>query len=91
MNKHLWSNCRNINVNIFQHKIVYDIPLYNDLIFKNLKVEFRNGSMIITTFQEPIEHHLVKPWYDNPLIESEQLDETDKYSVSHQLVFHEMR
>jgi hypothetical protein len=91
MIKQLWSHTRNVNVSVFQHKVVYDIPLYNDLIFKNFKAEFRHGSMIITTFQEPTPPHSAKPSCDNPLIESVRLDETDKYSLSHQLVFHEMK
>ena len=30
MLKLLWSHCRNITVNVFNHKIVYEIPIYNE-------------------------------------------------------------
>lgn len=30
----LWSHCRDIRVEVFQHKIVYDIPIYSENIFK---------------------------------------------------------
>lgn len=87
----LWSHCRDIRVEVFQHKVVYDIPLHNDLIFKNFKAEYVNGGIVLTTFQEPVQPHSAKLSYDNQLIEMERLDETDKYSVSHQLVYHEMK
>ena len=91
MIKQLWSHSRNINVTVFQHKVVYNIPLYGDLIFKNLKAEYKNCDIILTTSQEPIQHHLVEPLCDNPLIESERLGENDKYLSSHQLAFREMK
>ena len=34
MFKLLWSHCRNITVNVFDNKIVYDIPVYSEIIFK---------------------------------------------------------
>jgi hypothetical protein len=34
MLKHLWSHCRNISVEVFNNKIVYDIPVYSETIFK---------------------------------------------------------
>jgi hypothetical protein len=91
MFKHLWSHCRNINVNVFQHKVVYDIPLYGDLVFKNFKVEYKNDSIILTTFREPVELHLKELSYDNHQIEMEQPGENDKYWLSRQQVCREMK
>lgn len=30
----LWAHCRDIRVEVFNNKIVYDIPVYNETIFK---------------------------------------------------------
>lgn len=87
----LWSHSRDIHVRVFQNKVIYSIPLYNDLVFNNFKAEYKFGSIIMTTFQEPIQYHLVKPSYDNQKVEMEQLAETDKYSLSHQLAYREMK
>jgi hypothetical protein len=53
MLKHLWSHTRNIDVTVFQNKVVYAIPLYNDLLFKNFTVEYKHKSLILTTWLEP--------------------------------------
>lgn len=46
MMKLLWSHVRNIRVEAYQNKIVYDIPLYNESILKLFKyhVEFLEES-----------------------------------------------
>ena len=38
----LWSHCRDIQVEVFKNKIVYDIPIYNETLFNlfKYKVEF---------------------------------------------------
>jgi len=89
MIKRLWSHCRNINVEVFQNKVVYDIPLYNDLVFRNFKAEYKQGSLIITTFQEPTQHHLEGSSLHTAKSQMVALGETDKYSLSHQLVYHD--
>jgi len=91
MFRHLWSHTRDINVTVFQHKVVYNIPLYGDLIFKNLKAEYKDGGIVLTTFQEPIQPHSAELSYDNPLIETERPGGNEKYSLSHQLVSREMK
>jgi len=73
--KHLWSHGREIRVDVFQHKVIYDIPLYGDLIFKNFNVELNDDFIKLTTFRCP-EHHLVasalaKSLCDNQLIKKE--------------------
>jgi hypothetical protein len=87
----LWSHCRNITVDVFNHKVVYNIPLYGDLMFKNSKIEINDNSITLTFHQEPIEPDSVKSLCNNLTVEKERLDETEKYSVSHQLVFREMK
>lgn len=91
MLKRLWSHCRNIDVIVYQNKVVYTIPLYSDLLFKNYKIEYKHESIILTTFQEQVQPHLVKSSCDNQLIDLEQPAENDKYSLSHQLVSREMK
>lgn len=46
MIKLLWSHIRDIRVEAYQNKIVYDIPLYNETISKlfSYKVEFLDKS-----------------------------------------------
>ena len=46
----LWSHCRNINVEVFTNKIVYDIPIYSETIFKffTYKVEKTSGGLRLT-------------------------------------------
>jgi hypothetical protein len=87
----LWSHTRDIYVKIFKNKVVYNIPLYSDLVFKNFKIEYKNNSIILTTFQEPVQHHLEEPSCGNQIIGQEQPAENDKYSLSHQQAFHEMK
>lgn len=49
MLKHLWSHCRSINVDIYQNKFVYNIPIYSETIFKmfNYKVEYNDDSKML--------------------------------------------
>jgi hypothetical protein len=41
----LWSHCRSINVSVYPNKIVYDIPIYSETIFKifNYKIEYNDS------------------------------------------------
>lgn len=80
MFKMLWSHCRNIDVNVYSHKVEYRIPLYGDFIFKNAKVELCNEGreLRLTTYQEPIQHHLEEFSYDSQLIAKVPVAETDK-------------
>lgn len=87
----LWAHCRDIRVEVYQTKVIYNIPLYGDKIFKNAKIDVNKHEIILTTFQEPTQHHLEVSSYDNPLIETERPGGNDKYSQSHQLVCREMK
>jgi hypothetical protein len=56
--KQLWFHCRNINVEVFQNKIVYNIPVYGETIFKLFKynVEFlEKSSTLRITLSKPTE------------------------------------
>jgi hypothetical protein len=59
MLKHLWSHTRDIRVVVYKNKVTYDIPLYNDLLFKNHIVDYKFNSLILTTFNEPTEKDFV--------------------------------
>ena len=89
----LWTQSRNINVAVFQNKVVYDIPLYNDLLFKNFRVDYSHSSLLLTTYRcpSPTELHLGEPLCDSPLVESERSGGSDMYSVSHQHLYREMK
>lgn len=80
-----------MRVDVFQHKVIYDIPLGRETIFKNLKIEIKDNSIKLTTYQAPILPHSVKLSYDNSLVVMEPSVGNDKYSLSHQQVFHEMK
>jgi len=89
----LWSHCRDMRVEVFSNKIVYNIPIYSETIFKFFTYDLKKTSsgLRLTLSQVPTQLHSVKSSYDNQLIEKVQLDETDKYLLSHQLVFREMK
>jgi hypothetical protein len=64
MLKHLWSHCRSINVDIFQNKFVYNIPIYSETMFKmfDYKVEYNDSSkMLRLTLSKPIVSLTDKP------------------------------
>jgi hypothetical protein len=46
----LWSHCRNIDVFVFQNKIVYNIPIYSESIFKffTYNLEQTSGGLRLT-------------------------------------------
>jgi hypothetical protein len=90
--RHLWSHIRDVRVDVFQHKVIYDIPLYGDLIFKNYKLERKNNSIILTTFQspKPVVLDLEAPSLHNPLNESEPSVGNGTYLESHQPIYREM-
>jgi len=46
----LWSHCRNINVFAYPNKIVYDIPIYSETLFKmfTYNVEKTSGGLRLT-------------------------------------------
>ena len=50
MLKLLWSHVRDIRVDVFNNKIVYDIPIYSEKIFKsfNYEVEKTSGGLRLT-------------------------------------------
>jgi hypothetical protein len=89
----LWTHSRNINVAVFQGKVVYDIPLYNDLLFKNFRVDYTHSSLLLTTYRcpLPVALDLEEPLSYNPLVESERPGGSDRCSVSHQHLFREMK
>jgi hypothetical protein len=55
MLKLLWSHIRNIRVEVFNNKIVYDIPIYSEIIFKyfTYDVEKTSGGLRLTL--KPVE------------------------------------
>lgn len=80
MFKKLWSHVRNIDVNVYSHKVEYRIPLYGDFIFKNAKVELCNEGreLKLTTYQEPTVLHSEESSCGNQIIAKVPVDETDK-------------
>lgn len=78
------THCRNIDVFYHHTKTVFTIPLYRDSIGKP-KVEFENGSMIVTLDLQQASHHPAKSSSYNPLVETERPVGTDNSSQSHQL------
>jgi len=46
----LWAHCRDIRVEAFKNKIVYDIPVYSERIFKDFtyKVEETSSGLRLT-------------------------------------------
>jgi len=93
MTRQLWSQCRTIDVAVFQRRVIYSIPVYHDVVYKNFHVEHRHGSLLLTCYQcpEPAEPHLVAPWSDTGALESVRPDGIDTYSPSHQLLYREMK
>jgi len=91
--RHLWSHIRDVRVDVFQHKVVYDIPLYGDLIFKNYKIERKYNNIILTTFQcpKPVVLDLEEPLLHNPLNDSEPSVGNGMYLESHQPIYREMK
>jgi hypothetical protein len=58
MLKLLWTHCRDIRVEVFNNKIVYDIPIYSEKIVKafNYKVEMNETlSGLRLTITKPTE------------------------------------
>ena len=58
MLKLLWTHCRDIRVEVFANKIVYNIPIYSENIFKafNYKVELNETlSGLRLTITKPTE------------------------------------
>jgi len=54
--KLLWSHCRNINVNVFKHKIEYEIPIYDEIISRDFKYELvKTSSCFRLTIIKPSE------------------------------------
>lgn len=53
MLKQLWSHTRDIRVVVYKNKVTYDLPLYNDLLFKNHVIDYKFNSLILTTFEDP--------------------------------------
>jgi hypothetical protein len=54
----LWSHCRDIQVQVFKNKIVYNIPIYSEKLFKDytFKVEeCESGCGIRLTILKPTE------------------------------------
>jgi len=60
----LWMHSRDIRVDVFKNKIVYNIPIYSEKIFKdfNFKVEqCESGCGLRLTIIKPIESILEEP------------------------------
>jgi hypothetical protein len=55
MFKLLWSHCRNITVAVFDNKIVYDIPIYSEIIFKYFSYEVEKTSSGLRLTLKPVE------------------------------------
>jgi hypothetical protein len=56
----LWAHTREIRLEVFQNKVVYDIPLGREPIFKNFKIEIKNGSIKLTTYQDTPQPHSLR-------------------------------
>jgi hypothetical protein len=93
MFKSLWTHCRSINVEVFQNKVIYSIPLNHEKVFSNFNVSYNKDSQMLklTTFQELTRHHLEESSLHTVKIEKEIPDENDKYSESYPLASHEMK
>ncbi len=102
MLKHLWAQCRNIRVNVFQNKVVYSIPLYNENInakITNYSLHYDNFSQRLelttclepTVYLEPTLPHSVESSLCTVKSETEIPVETDTYSESYPLASHEMK
>jgi hypothetical protein len=87
MFKLLWTHTRTVNVSVFQHKVVYRIPLYSDLLFKNAKIEMCHDGreLKLTTYLGPVEPHLEESSCGSQIETKVLLDESDTCSPSHQL------
>lgn len=57
MVKFLWAHCRNLRLEVFQNKLVYSIPVYNETIFKKFihKIEYDDSCKILRVTLEPSE------------------------------------
>jgi hypothetical protein len=57
MQRLLWAFTRELRVEVFKNKVVYDIPLGSENLYKNFKIEFKENSIKLTTFQDPPQPH----------------------------------
>lgn len=59
----LWAHCRNMRLEVFQNKLVYTIPVYNETIFKmfNYKVEYDDSCKNLRLTLEPSKSISEKP------------------------------
>jgi hypothetical protein len=55
MLKLLWSHIRNIRVEVFNNKIVYDIPIYSEIIFKYFTYDVEKTSSGLRLTLKPVE------------------------------------
>lgn len=51
----LWTHCRTITVNVFRNKIVYDIPIYSEMLFKYFSYDVEKTSSGIRLTLKPVE------------------------------------
>jgi hypothetical protein len=93
MLRQIWAHCRDIRVDAFQNKIVYNIPLYFNLEkqLTNFTVQTTPGNITLTLYREPIQPHLEESSSHNQKTLKEPLGENDKCLSSHQQVFHKMK
>jgi hypothetical protein len=63
MIKFLWAQCRDMRLEVFQNKLVYTIPVYNESIFKNFipKVEYNDSCKFLRITLEPSKSIREKP------------------------------
>lgn len=66
--KQIWGHCREIQVDAFKHKIIYNIPIYGyKEVYDNFSIEIKQneneGYIRLISFREPLY---------NPMNESER-------------------
>lgn len=86
----LWSHCRDIRVEVFNNKVIYNIPLANDLIFKYANVTYIDNSLRVIISQGQVQPHL-EVFSLHSQKNGELLGENEKYLRLNQQASREMK
>jgi hypothetical protein len=87
----LWSHCRDIRVEVFNNKVIYNIPLANDLIFKYANVTYIDNSLRVIISQGQVQPHLEVFSLHTAKSEKGLLGENEKYLRLNQQASREMK
>ena len=91
----LWYQTRDIRIDVFSNKVVYNIPLHLEPKWKQCsKIVFYEDRIELTITPEnqaPIPQNSVESSLHNPLNESEPSGGSDICSQSHQHPYREMK